>query len=866
MNEMNFCQLVHRHGGENAPLVDFPISIPKIQRDYAEGRETESVKKKRLAMLADMLDVILGTKEHLSLDFIYGVQYERCFQPLDGQQRLTTLFLLYWLFSRNHDLKDVSGHSLFVYETRKTSEEFCHWLVTKDSCSIISDWNAKVDSVVQSNERNMNLWETHQNENGEIDKIANRLLFPIECVPDLFDYFTRMDDFKWDWHLDPNVRSMIVVVESACCLIKERGVDYRVLSNAEKSANLDKIKFGVLDDLNCDGDALFEKMNARGKSLSNFDLLKSNFEEELEKQNLPQELLDGWRQKMDNDWVDFCWDNSKIPTNPVMSNIVKVEKKLENILIRLAGKSFFKTDINFTQIRNSREVNPGRKLSTDIFSSDCNQVVEDYFKYARYERNLANDDFSKLDFQTIYNDFNNLIYTDGNATEFIWKDASWFLHNNGLKIYAQIDKTLLGLFAEDVLGHDVRVIFYGMMAYLNRVEAKSIMGDAKNGVPQNLNECANFSDWMRFVRNVFLNANKTNQIDNPQLVRNAIAAIDCWLDAFFEMHPARLSQNDVLEFIASYFEDSRKARGQEKDRLEEERIKANLRLGRNSVSIYTREQWEDAILNAENNSYLWGQIIAPLSWSKDDDGNYDLSVFKKYMCKLDDLFSPFYSEIDLKLLQACLSIQDYRINGGGNWGSLGLLNDDRDISWKRHLRNRQGNAYGPVLKKMLDEWLSPAYFDLSRDVFLEKLKEDKVVGIPKTDWRYFICKLTSSELKELFSRRVVDTSERYVNFENNTAYIYKATQNRNNVVRYELVTLYLYELLKRNHISVLEFGSSTVNFEAPLGFVHQGNNYMLKPLNGGHYDILVNHRRNFTNLDVLQLEAELINIGVITGL
>lgn len=864
MNELSFYQLIHRHSGENAPLVDFPISIPKIQRDYAEGRETESVKKKRMAMLADMLDVLLGAKEHLSLDFIYGVQHERYFQPLDGQQRLTTLFLLYWLFSRNQDLVDASGHSLFVYETRKTSEEFCHWLVTKDSYSIILAWNETVDSIVQNNELNMNLWETHQNDNGEVDKIANRLLFPIEYVPDLFDFFTRMDDFKWDWHLDPNVRSMIVVIESACRLIKERGTDYSVLSNTEKSANLDKIKFGVLDDLDCDGDVLFEKMNARGKSLSNFDLLKSSFEEELEKQNLPQDLLDGWRQKMDNDWVDFCWDNSKIPANPVMSNIVKVEKKLEHILIRLAGKSFFKTYINFTPIRNSREVNPGENLATDIFK-DCDKVVEDYFKYARYERNLANADFSRLDFQTIYNDFNNLIYTDGNATEFIWKDASWFLQNNGLRIYAQNDKTLLDLFAEDGLVHDIRVIFYGMIAYLNCVGAKNIMGDAKNGVPQNLNECANFSDWMRFIRNVFLNANKTNQIDNPQLVKNAIIAIDSWLEDFFEMHPSRLSQNDMLEFIASYFEDSRKARGQEKDRLEEERIKANLRLGRNSVSVYTREQWENAILDAENNSYLWGQIIAPLSWSKDDDGNYDLSVFKKYMCKLDDLFSPSYSEKDLNLLQACLSIQDYRINGGGNWGSLGLLNDDRDISWKRHLRNRQGIIFGPVLKKILDEWLSPAYLALSRDEFLNKLKEDKIVDIPKTDWRYFICKLTSSELKDLFSR-VVHTSGRFINLENNAAYIYRATQNRNNVVRYELVTLYLYELLKRNHILVQEFGNSTVNFEAPLRFTHQRHNYVIKPLSGGRYDIRVNNRTSFANLDIAQLETELINIGVIEEL
>ena len=78
------------------------IQIPIIQRDYAQGRPDEQeVRDTFLAALEDALlkpahDVSLP----LNLDFIYGsveeFQGKTQFLPLDGQQRLTTLFLLHW--------------------------------------------------------------------------------------------------------------------------------------------------------------------------------------------------------------------------------------------------------------------------------------------------------------------------------------------------------------------------------------------------------------------------------------------------------------------------------------------------------------------------------------------------------------------------------------------------------------------------------------------------------------------------------------------------------------------------------------------------------------------------------------------------
>lgn len=76
----------------------------------------------------------------LNLDFIYGSvegdEQTRRFLPLDGQQRLTTLFLLHWYLAWKDDqwtafeqlfLSD--GHSRFAYSVRTSSNEFFDQLV-----------------------------------------------------------------------------------------------------------------------------------------------------------------------------------------------------------------------------------------------------------------------------------------------------------------------------------------------------------------------------------------------------------------------------------------------------------------------------------------------------------------------------------------------------------------------------------------------------------------------------------------------------------------------------------------------------------------------------------------------------------------
>ena len=70
------------------------IIIPIIQRDYAQGRLDPDINRVRERFLSSLYDAIVETP--ITLDFVYGdIDEEGVMTPLDGQQRLTTLFLLH---------------------------------------------------------------------------------------------------------------------------------------------------------------------------------------------------------------------------------------------------------------------------------------------------------------------------------------------------------------------------------------------------------------------------------------------------------------------------------------------------------------------------------------------------------------------------------------------------------------------------------------------------------------------------------------------------------------------------------------------------------------------------------------------------
>ncbi len=126
------------------------IEIPIIQRDYAQGRDSS------LEIRTNFLKTIrrhLDSQIPLNLDFVYGSVESHRFIPIDGQQRLTTLFLLHWYLAWSSDNIDHAQtylgnlSSKFTYETRITSRDFCNRIVSE---RLPYTEDSKVSSVIKN--------------------------------------------------------------------------------------------------------------------------------------------------------------------------------------------------------------------------------------------------------------------------------------------------------------------------------------------------------------------------------------------------------------------------------------------------------------------------------------------------------------------------------------------------------------------------------------------------------------------------------------------------------------------------------------------------------------------------------------------
>ena len=74
------------------------INLPTLQRDYVYGANTTKTNEVLNNMLNNFYQALSSTTPYeITLQFVYGdTDYKNQFHPLDGQQRLTTLYLLHY--------------------------------------------------------------------------------------------------------------------------------------------------------------------------------------------------------------------------------------------------------------------------------------------------------------------------------------------------------------------------------------------------------------------------------------------------------------------------------------------------------------------------------------------------------------------------------------------------------------------------------------------------------------------------------------------------------------------------------------------------------------------------------------------------
>lgn len=248
------------------------LVFPRIQRDYAQGRQTFKATQVRKAFIESLKDALSKTNSAINLDFVYGVQKEDVkadetkFIPLDGQQRLTTLFLLHWYLAyktNKHDafkghLSGKDGKVRFVYETRDSAKEFCEKMIK----NCIENGNPQ--QSVSWNIKNQN-------------------------------WFLTM------WTEDPTVQGMLTMLDAMDdAFIEDKLEDYW-----EKLTNKGYIRFYVLpfDENYSLGEDLYIKMNARGLALTTFENFKASFEEEL----LVEDTKLLFIENIDTKWTNMFW-------------------------------------------------------------------------------------------------------------------------------------------------------------------------------------------------------------------------------------------------------------------------------------------------------------------------------------------------------------------------------------------------------------------------------------------------------------------------------------------------------------------------------------------------------------------------------
>lgn len=241
----------------DAPRVT-SIEIPLIQRDYAQGRTDPRASDIRERFLDVLHEALTGGKD-VGLDFIYGDLEGGTLRPLDGQQRLTTLFLLHWYLGyRAEQLSERQAWMSFSYATRPTARLFCEQLVA-----------AKPP--------------------------------PDESTPAA--WIVDQPWYLYVWRNDPTIQAMLVMIDA----IHRRFADCDPHSAWQRLIDGDApaISFQLLpiDDMGS-GEDLYIKMNSRGKPLTPFENFKARFEHAIA---WAGDRATEFDHRVDGSWSDILW-------------------------------------------------------------------------------------------------------------------------------------------------------------------------------------------------------------------------------------------------------------------------------------------------------------------------------------------------------------------------------------------------------------------------------------------------------------------------------------------------------------------------------------------------------------------------------
>jgi len=539
------------------------LEIPVIQRDYAQGRKSKKdLRKSILTNIKNALD----ENNELKLDFVYGVKEKDILNLLDGQQRLTTLWLVHWYIALKAGklLEAATYLNNFSYETRISSRNFCKSLCKPELfTAFCSKQDNEQDSKKDSSE--------------------------------LLEYIKNQTWFYSAWLQDPTIQSMLTMLCGSAENKWEDSIEH-IFKDADFAKYWEKLttkekcqiifyylplaEFKLTDDL-------YVKMNARGEQLSDYENLKAdlikyvekqkkveeqkndgnnpwqNLEKELsEKKSIEIDLEQYLAQQFDTTWTDLFWKKRN-------------EENCINEIYFCFLNRFF---LNF-YLKNSDD---------SLYNFLSNEDTLSYTTLENYKLNGNIDpDFFKSLINVLYNYATSMKDADlEKLFQISWDNKFHFIpeydtENNKTK---KINRDGEEIFKTKVITQLHRVIFYVVCKYFeqgpideNAISLKRWMRFVWNLVSDSI---SNISDMKSAIK--LINKVENNKVENTHNVYEQLAKID----------------------IAAISENSNLAR-----RFKEECIKAKkiYNTDNNSLNMYDGEleefkgkTWEEVLITAES--------------------------------------------------------------------------------------------------------------------------------------------------------------------------------------------------------------------------------------------------------------------------
>ena len=463
-NGIGFWNLITKH----------KIEIPIIQRDYAQGRIDDKTTKIRNKFLSSIIESLEAINKPLELDFVYGNITNDVLQPLDGQQRLTTLFLLHWYLATKIGI--VQDHKniflKFTYETRISSREFCSELV--------ENWNAL----------------------GEGKNLSEKI-----------------SDSKWfflAWRKDPTISAMLIMLTSIDERLKSKTKEELKILWDKLTSEIPTITFNYkeLNDIGLTDD-LYIKMNARGKALTDFENFKAQFEKYIKGGNadkvdweadLNDKPTEQFAHKIDTVWTDLFWKHR--------GEDDLIDNEFVKFLAAIAINNYAQ---NLEILKNDEDENNVRVELQK--KSNGAPVTADAIKRERIERKIqllfnSPEEINPIDFPT-KKAFVNLVKA---LDTYCLNDA---ITPSGLPLWEFCKNDLIKINNTTTIGNNlfIELIKNGETTYKQRV-----LFFAQTQYLLNSNEITNesFSNWLRVIRNIVQNVT----IDSATTFIGAIALIN----------------------------------------------------------------------------------------------------------------------------------------------------------------------------------------------------------------------------------------------------------------------------------------------------------------------------------------------------